>query len=190
MLRETLALSTTWGTYKPQPSLSRLEIPVCGKWRLLAPGMGSWARIPPLHHPSSDPHVSPTCRARGWISLFPRGTRESPLPRQSPPHLHRPWQRKWEDGFVQNTPNVSTLQELDRPIFLAFIFSHFSTNTFPLKNTWKFLGLVFFFFGCWFFGVFFNYPVLGILSLASAWLNSCLWNEELQTAFQLMILFT
>lgn len=53
-----------------------------------------------------------------------------------------PWQWKWEEGFVQNNPNVSTLQGLDGPVSLAIIFSHFSTNIFPLENRWKFFGLI------------------------------------------------
>lgn len=77
---------------------------------------------------------------------FPKGTMSHPFPDKSFCTCTDPWQRKWEDGFVQNTPNVFTLQGLVGPVFLAIIFSHFSTNIFSLKNAQKFFGLFFFIF--------------------------------------------
>lgn len=159
MIRKTLALSATWGTWH----FSSLSL---AGWRCPLVVKGEW-----VHVPSSAQGFTLTCLN------FPRGTTGHIFLGHSLCGCSDPSQRKREDDFMQNTPNHYTLQGLDGPIFLSTGFSHFSTKAILLKNTWKF---------CFFF----NYLVLGILSSVRAWLNSCLWNEEWQTSFRLMTLFT
>lgn len=100
--------------------------------------MGLWVHVAPsaqgltfMSHPPAGQGAE--------SSRFPEGTMSHPFPGKSLCTCKDPWQRKREDGFEQNTPNVSTLQGLDGLIFLAIIFSHFSTSIFPLENTQKFL---------------------------------------------------
>ena len=103
MVRETLALSTMWGMW--QISAFPEQTGVIHLWHVVSRAAwhgltGSCTTI----YTGSDPHVPSTCRARGWISSFPRGNHESTLPRQIPPHLQQPLAKKVGRWFCAKCP--------------------------------------------------------------------------------------